>query len=327
MEGLKTIMDNRDTREFASIDANESQEGLRGAAEQVKQTAQDAAGTAKEQVGSVVSQVKEQATSRIEAQKERATSGIDSVATAIRQTGDQLRDGNQDAVAGYVDQAARRLESFSAYLRNRDVNEIIEDVETIARREPTIFMAGAFFLGLLGARFLKSSRPRQMGNDYNERSSYAMVPYEGRENRGYSGRSSFGENYDAYRGASYGQTGAYRSGSGSYGTGAGSFGTGSGTTGTGGTDYGTRRTFGTGGSMGGGMGASTGTGTGSSTTGATWSGASAQNPGTTRGENATIGNEGQDRPHFVPGPRTEGTFGTGTGEGTSTSTSQNSEES
>jgi len=316
-------MDNRETREFASVESNESQEGLRGTAEQVKQTAKEAASTAKEEVGSVVSQVKEQATSRIEAQKEKATSGIDTFADAIRQTGDQLRQQEYGAVATYVDQAAGQLDNLSGYLRNRDMNEIINDVENIARREPVIFMAGAFFLGLLGARFFKSARPRQSGYDYQERSRYAMMPYEGRDYRGYSGgRSSVGEDYDAYRGASYGQTGAYRSSS--SGIGSGSYSTGSGSYGTGGTSsYSERRTFGSGGSMSGsGSDVDTSTGTGSSAMGSTWSGSTTQNPGTTRGgENTTFGSENQDRPHFVPGPRT------GAGDQTSSSTNRNTEES
>ena len=37
---------------------------------------------------------------------------------------------------------------------------MVTQVEQYARRQPAIFLGGAFALGLLGARFLKSSNPQ-----------------------------------------------------------------------------------------------------------------------------------------------------------------------
>ena len=57
----------------------------------------------------------------------------------------------------YVDQAADQVERLSEYVRERDVVQIAGDVEKFARREPALFLGGAFVLGLCAARFLKSS--------------------------------------------------------------------------------------------------------------------------------------------------------------------------
>jgi hypothetical protein len=49
----------------------------------------------------------------------------------------------------------------SNYLQNTDVSEMVDRTEEFARRRPALFLGGAFALGLLGARFLKSSRRQQ----------------------------------------------------------------------------------------------------------------------------------------------------------------------
>ena len=53
-----------------------------------------------------------------------------------------------------------RSSGFSERLKNKDVTELLNDAQRLARRQPALFVGGAFALGLLGARFLKSSRRR-----------------------------------------------------------------------------------------------------------------------------------------------------------------------
>jgi hypothetical protein len=68
-----------------------------------------------------------------------------------------LRKQGQDSVAQYADKAADQVERFSGYLRETDVDEIMEEVRGFARRRPALFLGGAATLGFLGTRFLKSS--------------------------------------------------------------------------------------------------------------------------------------------------------------------------
>jgi len=141
-----------------------------GVVDQAKQTLSDVAGRAGEEV-----------TTRLESGKGRAAEGIGSLAQALRQTSQQLRDQNQTGVTQYLDMAADQVEQFSGYLQTRDVHQIVDQVENIARRQPALFLGAAFALGVLGARFLKSSSPHGAGSsdystgrsaDYGRRTGY-----------------------------------------------------------------------------------------------------------------------------------------------------------
>jgi hypothetical protein len=110
-----------------------------------------------QKIGDLKEQVAGQATGRLEEQKAAASGGLSTVAHAFRQTGAQLRGQEQEGVAQYIDQAAERIEQFSHYLGQRDMRELARDAEQFARREPALFLGGAFAVGMLAARFLKSS--------------------------------------------------------------------------------------------------------------------------------------------------------------------------
>jgi galactokinase/mevalonate kinase-like predicted kinase len=116
------------------------------------------------QQGGIVDKVKERATTQLSSQKVRATDELDNIAKAVRQTTQQLRADNHSGVAEYIDKAAEQLERFSHRLRDKDINEILEDARQLARRRPAMFIGGGFALGLLAARFIKSSQ-RNGGRD------------------------------------------------------------------------------------------------------------------------------------------------------------------
>ena len=117
------------------------------------------AGEVAEEAKSVMEQAGHQAKSTVAVQKEQAASQLHGVAQALRQTSDRLRDQDQRAFASYSNQAADQIDRMSSYLQERDVNELMRDAKDFARRQPELFLGGAFTLGLLAARFLKSSAP------------------------------------------------------------------------------------------------------------------------------------------------------------------------
>lgn len=120
---------------------------------------QGIAGQARQTASDVAEQAREQVASKVSAQKDRATGELGHVASALRQTSTQLRSQGQGAVPKYVEQAADQVERVTQYLQSKSVGELVGEVERFARREPALFLGGAFALGLLGARFLKSSSP------------------------------------------------------------------------------------------------------------------------------------------------------------------------
>lgn len=147
-------------------------------ADQVSEQLQEKAGQvvdqAQDKVGQVVDQAKQQTTSRLEMQKDQAAATLETVAQALRQTGQQLRDQDHAPIAGYADRAATQVERVSGYLHGRDVRQIVDETEEFARRQPVVFVGGALTLGLLAARFLKSSR-RQQAMNATQDASTALV--------------------------------------------------------------------------------------------------------------------------------------------------------
>jgi len=139
--------------------ANSAADASREVSGQVKETVGQVTEQAQQAAGQVVDQARQQVSSRLAGQKDRAAEGLTSVVHALRQTSQQLREQDQQAVTGYIETTASQVERISSYLKQNDLGELIDDVERFARRQPVMFLGGAFVLGLLGARFLKSSRP------------------------------------------------------------------------------------------------------------------------------------------------------------------------
>ena len=84
----------------------------------------------------------------------------------MKQSTQQLRNEHHDTVAQYVEQAANQVERWSSQLRDKDLGELVEDAQRLARRQPALFIGSAFALGLLSARFLKSSPHRGAPHDW-----------------------------------------------------------------------------------------------------------------------------------------------------------------
>ncbi len=143
---------------------------------------------AREQIREVKDQVVDQAKSSLRQAKERATSSlgesrdqfarqISAVAAAFRRTGEHLRSENQPTVAGLTESVARQADRAADYMRNFDPRTTRDDVERLARRQPALVLGGAFALGLISARFFKSSRRNDGGRETGSRD------YSGSERR------------------------------------------------------------------------------------------------------------------------------------------------
>ncbi|MBV9081616.1 MAG: hypothetical protein JOZ62_02985 [Acidobacteriaceae bacterium] len=126
-------------------------------------SAKQAAAQAKETVSRVIDQAQDEATSRADQQRHTLASGFQTVAHAFRSMGDNLRSEEQGPVAQYAAEMghaiAEQVDRVANYLHGRELRHIVNDAEDLARRSPTVFLGGAFVLGLITSRFLKSSRP------------------------------------------------------------------------------------------------------------------------------------------------------------------------
>ena len=81
------------------------------------------------------------------------------MSSTLRETDEQT--GVTDTAAKYSDSLAKQIEQISNYFERNDVRAMVSDVEDFARKNPVVFIGGAFALGFLAARFLKSSNSGQ----------------------------------------------------------------------------------------------------------------------------------------------------------------------
>jgi hypothetical protein len=114
--------------------------------------------------------------------RELAADGIEQVAKGIRRLSTDLQI-DQPSIAGAADTAAGQAERIALYLRNHDTREMLSKVEEAARRQPVLFLGGAFVLGVAASRFLKAAAGptagrRSLTDDqrYRTDSSYAYQP-------------------------------------------------------------------------------------------------------------------------------------------------------
>jgi hypothetical protein len=101
--------------------------------------------------------IRDGAKSQLAKQKVRATESLSSISTAARATTRHLRDEGQEGVARVVEQAVDRVDTWARSLEQTEIEDIVSGVNTFARRQPTLFLATAFGLGIVAARFFKSS--------------------------------------------------------------------------------------------------------------------------------------------------------------------------
>lgn len=161
----------------ASAGSHKAQDAAHDSAtERLQHEAKQAGKEVREQVDTAVEEAKQKSKElAVEAQKKAqafaneqqkaAAQQIDGVAKALQTTADQLQQ-EQAWLASGVGQTAKALENTAESLRTKDVNTLISDLQSYARKQPALVLGGAAVVGFLLSRFLKSSAQRQP-HDYD----------------------------------------------------------------------------------------------------------------------------------------------------------------
>lgn len=123
---------------------------MRNDAETMKQDAKAKASHASEQT-------KQQAKDKLDQNRETISRELDKVAHATQAAASDLSDQNREGLSRYVSELADNMSSLSTSLRGKSVDELVHDVTGLARRNPTLFVAGSIAIGLGLARFAKAS--------------------------------------------------------------------------------------------------------------------------------------------------------------------------
>jgi hypothetical protein len=117
------------------------------AMDQIKRTAQSALQNAQEAGQSFVHD-----------QKDSIANRLSDYAKAAHTVSEKLRAEGDNILANPAEKAAGSLDRISGYLREKQPLELLDDLESLARRKPELFFGGLFVAGFAAARFFKASR-------------------------------------------------------------------------------------------------------------------------------------------------------------------------
>jgi hypothetical protein len=118
---------------------------------------QEAVSQAQEQAVKIVGQARKQVTASVKSQTTRGATIATVLGSTLHDAGSQLREQNEAAIATYLDQAADQIEHVGSMLENQEYGQLIGAVQEFARRQPVLFFAATVAVGVVGARFLRSS--------------------------------------------------------------------------------------------------------------------------------------------------------------------------
>lgn len=133
-----------------------ARERVAASASRVAERAEQAAERAHSGAIERVHEARQRAETRIVESRDRAAQRISRLQDALRSAGDQLR-GEDEFVADYVDKVSDQVARVADYVRGADLDHLGRDVQRFARERPGVFFGGAFAVGLMLGRFLRSS--------------------------------------------------------------------------------------------------------------------------------------------------------------------------
>lgn len=102
---------------------------------------------------------------RLESGKSSAAGRIEAIANAIDGTAERLQE-QDPTLAQYAGRLAQGIGGIANRLREGNLEELVAQTRQLAARQPTLFLAGGFILGLALARFLKVSTTDSYEDDF-----------------------------------------------------------------------------------------------------------------------------------------------------------------
>lgn len=168
-----------DSNRATGTQAGTPGQSVKDVADEAKHTARDIGHEAADQAKSTVGYVREQARTSVEESKNQVAHQVEGLARALHRGSDELRNEEMGRLAEQTDWIAGRIEELQHYLEDRSTSELLQDVRGIARNQPGWFLGGMFALGLMTARFLRSSESHDSG--YSSHYASASEPYRERD--------------------------------------------------------------------------------------------------------------------------------------------------
>ena len=128
------------------------------AAGEAKDQGAEAIETLKQEGGAVLDAAQQRASSLFDEQKRAGADQAEGLARAVHNAADQLQETSPQ-IAGYVHEAAASVDRMARTLRDRGPNQLLHDVQDMARQQPVAFFGAAVLAGFAIARFARASAP------------------------------------------------------------------------------------------------------------------------------------------------------------------------
>jgi hypothetical protein len=119
-----------------------------------------------DQARSSFRQARDRAGSSLGDSRRQAAGQVGGIASALHRTSEHLRNEDQPRIADLADSLAERADQVASYLQETNVRTLARDLEKLSRQRPGLVFGAAFTLGLLGARFFRSSNRGREADDY-----------------------------------------------------------------------------------------------------------------------------------------------------------------
>lgn len=158
-----TDRDRPDRPEQPQRDASDVAGEIKDRASDLTRRARDAAGDVSRQASDATrqafSQFREHGQRVFTDQKARTADSIQQFSDSLHHAAERLRHENDNQIATYVEAIADTARKAESYIRGCDLNSVVSDARTFAKKNPTWFLGAAFLAGLAVARFAKASDP------------------------------------------------------------------------------------------------------------------------------------------------------------------------
>jgi hypothetical protein len=124
-------------------------------------TVAEIAGQAQNTRQQAVGQAQEKLREQLNQRSSQVAAKITEQACDMRSVSDALRDHGKDGPARAADRIAGYAENVGGYLRDKDSDQLLADMEDFGRRQPWAIAAGGLTLGFIASRLLKASSSRR----------------------------------------------------------------------------------------------------------------------------------------------------------------------
>ena len=150
MDNDSTFNRSLSSAEFGGADVNESR------FDQAASTARHGTETVRDKASGLREQATEKLRGFADEGKDQVAATLDGLVHAAREIADKLQDGSFGPIGGYAMTAADTLEGWTDSIKNRSIEDLIDDGRELVRKSPAVAVGAAVAAGFVLSRVLKA---------------------------------------------------------------------------------------------------------------------------------------------------------------------------